>query len=108
VTDPDRRHITDQRYADDAAQQHQEGIRQPRTHAQWLDYFRQHHGDGYTVCAPSAPGGQWRATALFGQHDQLFGWSPTELLDELIEHRSRNHAMPQDRTPRMSEGRSGR
>ena len=45
----------------------------------------------YDVAAPSAPGGQWRATALFGQHDQLFGWSPTELLDELIEHRHRHH-----------------
>jgi hypothetical protein len=27
-----------------------------------------------------------------GQHDQLFGWSATELLDELAEHRARNHS----------------
>jgi hypothetical protein len=92
VTDPDRRHITDQRFADDAAQRYQEGARHPRTYAQWLDYFREHYGDTYTACAPSAPGGQWQATTLFGQQDQLFGWSPTELLDELIEHRHRNRA----------------
>jgi hypothetical protein len=91
VTDSDRRHIADQRYADDAALRYQEGARRPRTHAQWLDYFREQYGDAYTVAAPSAPGGQWQATELSGRHDQLFGWSATELLDELIEHRARNH-----------------
>jgi hypothetical protein len=53
--------------------------------------MRRTYGDRYTVAAPSAPGGRWQATALFGQRDQLFGWSATELLDELTEHRSRNH-----------------
>jgi hypothetical protein len=91
VTDPDKRNITNQRYADDAELQHQVGSSRPRTHAQWLDYFGEHYGDRYAVAAPSAPGGRWQATALFGQRDQLFGWSATELLDELTEHRSRNH-----------------
>jgi hypothetical protein len=91
VTDLDKRSITDQRYADDAALRCLAGAARPRTHAQWLDYFGEHYGDAYEVSAPSAPSGQWKATALFGQHDKLFGWSPTELHDELTEHRSRNH-----------------
>jgi hypothetical protein len=91
VTDPDRRNITDQRHAGDAALRYQAGCSRLRTHAQWLGHFGEHYGDTYTVAAPSAPGGQWQATALSGQHDQLFGWSPSELLDELIEHRFRNH-----------------
>lgn len=91
MTDPDKRNITDQRYASDAELRYDMGNSRPRTNAQWLDYFSEHYGDKYDVAAPSAPGGHWRATALFGQRDQLFGWSPTELLDELIEHRHRHH-----------------
>ena len=91
MSDPDQRNITDQRYADDAAIRYQAERSGPRTHAQWLDYFRERYGDTCTVAAPSAPGGQWQATELSGQHDQLFGWSATELLDELTEHRTRNH-----------------
>ncbi len=91
MTDPDKRNITDQRYADDAATRYQAASTRPRPHAQWLDYFSKHYGDTHTVTAPSAPGGQWHATALSGQHDQLCGWSPTELLDELTDHRARNH-----------------
>jgi hypothetical protein len=97
VTDPDRRNITDQRYHGDAELRYQVGNSRPRTQAQWLDYFTEHYGK-YEVLPPSAPGAQWHATALFGQNDQLFGWSPTELLDELIEHRFRNHATSEDRT----------
>jgi hypothetical protein len=92
VTEPDQRNITDQRYDDDAELRYLLGTARPRTHAQWLAYFREHYGDTYAVAAPSAPGGQWQATALFGQHEQLSCWSVTELLDELTEHRSRNHA----------------
>lgn len=91
MTDPDQRNITDQRHADDAATRYQTERSGPRTNPQWLDYFGEHYGDTYTVAAPTAPGGQWQAIALSGQHDQLFGWSPTELLDELTEHRTRNH-----------------
>jgi hypothetical protein len=91
VTDPHKRNITDQRYADDAELRYLAGTARPRTQAEWLDYFREHYGDAYQVVAPGAPGGQWNATALFGQRDQLSGWSATELLDELTEHRSRNH-----------------
>jgi hypothetical protein len=96
VTDPDRRNITDQRHAGDAALRYLAGSSRPRTSAQWLGYFGEHYGDTYQVCAPSAPGGQWRAAALFGQRDQLFAWSATELLDELREHRFRNYPRPED------------
>jgi hypothetical protein len=88
VTDPRERNIADQRYTADAELRYLAGTARPRTHAQWLDYFRDHY-ETYTVAAPSAPGGQWQATALSDQHDELFGWSATELLDELTEHRSR-------------------
>jgi len=90
VTDPDTCNISNQSHASDVAQRYLTGDSRPRTHAQWLSYFGEHHGDRYAVSAPSAPGGQWRAIALSGRHDQLFGWSPTELLDELIDHRSRD------------------
>jgi hypothetical protein len=90
VIDPDQRNITDQRYADDAELRYRAGNPRPRTHAQWLTYFGEHYGDRYKVVTPSAPGGRWQAIALSGEHDELFGWSPTELLDELIEHRCRN------------------
>jgi hypothetical protein len=79
VTDPDRRNITNQRYSDDAALRYQ--MRRSRQ-AQWLDYF----GDMHAVAAPSTPGRQWQATALFGQHDQPFGWSAAQLRSELTEH----------------------
>jgi hypothetical protein len=91
MIDPDQRNVPDQRYADDAALRYLTGTARPATQAQWLDYFREHYGDTYTVTAPTAPGGQWQATELPGQHDQLSGWSATELLDELTEHRARNH-----------------
>jgi hypothetical protein len=91
VTDPDRRNIVDQRCADDATLRCLTGGPRPRTYAEWLGYFREHYGDTYEVSEPSAPGGQWKATALFGQRDQLSGWSATELLDELTEHRPGNH-----------------
>jgi hypothetical protein len=91
VTDPDKRNITDQRYADDAGLRYLAGTARPRTHAQWLDYLREHYG-AYEIAAPSAPGGQWNATALSGQRDHLSGWPATELPDELTAHRSRNHA----------------
>jgi hypothetical protein len=90
VTDSDKRNIIDQRYASDAELRYHTGNSRPRTYAQWLDYFSEHYSK-YEVAAPSAPGGQWQATAQFGRHDQLFGWTPTELLDELIDHRHRNH-----------------
>lgn len=73
MTDPDKRDIIDQRYADDAAIRYQAGSSRPRTHVQWLNYLDKHYGDTHAVAAPSAPGGQWQATALSGQHDQLFG-----------------------------------
>jgi hypothetical protein len=90
VTDPDKSNIKDQRYPGDAELRHEMGNSRPRTQTQWLGYFAERYGGKYNVLPPSAPGGRWQATALFGQHDQLFGWSPSELLDELIDHRYRN------------------
>jgi hypothetical protein len=91
MSDPDKRNITDQRYAADAALRYLAGSR-PRTSGQWLGYFGEHYGDTYEVSGPSEPGGQWKATALFGRRDQLFGWSAAELVDELREHRFRNYS----------------
>lgn len=90
MTDPDKRNIADQRHASDAELRYQMANSRPRTYAEWLDYFNEHYGDKYDVAAPSAPSGHWHATALFSQRDQLFAWSPTELLDELIDHSHRN------------------
>jgi hypothetical protein len=90
VTGPDKCN-TDKRHADDASLRYLNGRTHPRTDAQWLGYFREHYGDTYTITPPSAPGSQWCATALSGPHDQLWGWSAPELLDELIEHRPAKH-----------------
>jgi hypothetical protein len=60
------RDITDQRFSEGEA----------------LKYLRQHF-PCYDVEAPAAPGGQWRATAKFGQRDQLLEWTATELLEEM-------------------------
>jgi len=108
VTDPDRRNITDQRYPSDAEIRYHMGNARPRTQAEWLNYFTKHH-DKYEVLPPSAPGSQWHARALFGQHDQLSGWSPTELLDELIEHRYRGYAAVEleGDSPQAPPGRAG-
>jgi hypothetical protein len=57
--------------------------------------FGRYYGDAYKVAAPSAPGGQWTAIALFAQQDELSEWSPEELLDELMHHRCRNGAAPE-------------
>ena len=95
MTDPDKRNIRDQRFADEAASRHLAGGRQPRTNAQWLDLFRDHYGEAYTVFAPSTFGAQWKAVALFGGRDELSEWSPGELLEELIHHRHRNYAKPE-------------
>jgi len=51
VTDPDKRNITDQRYADDAATRYQAASTRPRPHAQWLDYFSKHYGDTHTAAS---------------------------------------------------------
>jgi hypothetical protein len=56
VTDPDRRNIPDQRYPGDAELRYLAGTVRPRTHAQWLSYFREHYGGAYEVAALEHPG----------------------------------------------------
>jgi hypothetical protein len=63
----------------------------PCTDAQWLDFLHQQFGGAYTVCVLVAPGSKWKATALFGQHDELCEWSPSELAEEIMHHRYRNY-----------------
>jgi hypothetical protein len=43
------------------------------TQQQQLVFLNTHWGDKYSFAAPEAPGGQWTATAKFGQHDQIQG-----------------------------------
>ena len=110
MTDPDRRNITDQRYADDAELAVPGGQLAPAHSTPSGSTTSESITAAPTrSVAPSAPGGQWQATALFGQHDQLFGWSPTELLDELIEHRHRQpHAQMTGRLSARSAGHVAR
>jgi hypothetical protein len=75
VTDPDKSNIRDQRYPSDAELRYQVGSSRPRTQAQWLDYFTEQYGK-YEILPPSAPGGQWHATALFGQRDSYTAGPP--------------------------------
>jgi hypothetical protein len=79
MTDPDKRNITDQRFHDDATLRYLMNTRPARTHAEWLAYFHEQFASSYIVTAPQAPGGHWRASATFGNNDQLFEWAPAEL-----------------------------
>jgi hypothetical protein len=78
------RDITDQRYTEDAA---------------W-DFLHHHWGNQYSIQRPNAPGGQWSATALFGQHDQILEWSAGELLEEIRAHRAAWNAARNQRSTR--------
>jgi hypothetical protein len=55
------------------------------TDSQVLAFFAIHWGEYYDFHAP-LPGGQWRAVARFGQHDQVTEWSPSALLEEVRAH----------------------
>jgi hypothetical protein len=60
------------------------------TNQQKLVFLNTHWGSKYSFAAPEAPGGQWTATAKFGQHDQIQEWSAAELLEEVRGHYSAN------------------
>lgn len=60
------------------------------THQQQLVFLNTHWGSKYSFAAPEAPGAQWIATARFGQHDQLRGWTAAELLEEARDHYQAN------------------
>jgi hypothetical protein len=56
------------------------------THQQQLIFLNMHWGAGYSFECPQAPGGQWTATAKFGQHDEVQAFSAAELLEEVRAH----------------------
>jgi hypothetical protein len=60
------------------------------THQQQLVFLSTHWGGKYSFAAPHAPGAQWTATARFGEHDQLCGWTASELLEEVRSHYQAN------------------
>jgi hypothetical protein len=64
------------------------------THQQQLVFLNTHWGSKYSFAAPEAPGAQWTAAARFGQHDQIHGWTATELLEEVRDHYQANR--PED------------
>lgn len=56
------------------------------TAEQQLVFLNTHWGGRYSFAAPEEPGGQWTATANFGQQDRLQASSATELLAEVRAH----------------------
>ena len=56
------------------------------TTEQQLVFLNTHWGSKYVFAPPAEPGGQWTATAKFGQHDQIDGCSAAELLREVRDH----------------------
>jgi hypothetical protein len=60
------------------------------TSQQQLVFLNTHWGGNYSFAAPEVPGGQWTATAKFGQHDQIQEWSAAELLEEVRGHYQAN------------------
>jgi hypothetical protein len=60
------------------------------TEEQQLVFLNTHWGREYSFAAPQAPGGRWGATAKFGPHDQVQGWSAAELLEEVRDHYQAN------------------
>jgi hypothetical protein len=60
------------------------------TAEQQLIYLNTHWGKRYTFAAPPAPGGQWTATARFGEHDTLQATTAAELLSVVRAHYQAN------------------
>ena len=56
------------------------------TNQQKLVFLNTHWGRRYSFAPPDVPGGQWTATAKFGQHDRIHEWSAAELLEEVRDH----------------------
>jgi len=53
---------------------------------QQLVFLNTHWGGHYSFTAPAKPGGQWTATAQFGQHDELAAESAADLLTLVRDH----------------------
>jgi len=53
-------------------------------------FLNTHWSAKYSFAPPEAPGGRWTATAKFGQHDQIQGFSAAELLEEVRDHYQAN------------------
>jgi hypothetical protein len=53
---------------------------------QQLIYLQTHWGRRYEFASPQAPGGQWTATAKFGDRDRIQAWTSAELLEEVRAH----------------------
>jgi hypothetical protein len=62
------------------------------TRQQQLVFLNTHWGGKYSFAEPVQPGGQWTATAKFGQNDQIQGWSAAELLELVRGHYQANRA----------------
>jgi hypothetical protein len=62
------------------------------TKRQQLVFLNTHWGSKYSFAAPEEPGGQWAATAKFGQNDQIHEWSAAELLELVRGHYQANRA----------------
>jgi hypothetical protein len=58
------------------------------TKEQQLVFLNVHWGRRYLFAAPDSPGGEWAATANFGQHHQLQKPSAAELLLAVRRHYS--------------------
>jgi hypothetical protein len=53
---------------------------------QQLIYLQTHWGRRYEFASPKAPGGQWAATARFGDRDGIQARTSAELLEEVRAH----------------------
>jgi hypothetical protein len=60
------------------------------TSQQQIVFLNTHWGSKYSFAAPEVPGGQWAATAKFGQHDRIQERSAAELLEEVRVHYKAN------------------
>ena len=53
---------------------------------QQLIYLQTHWGRRYEFASPQVPGGQWTATARFGDPDRIQARTSAELLEEVRTH----------------------
>jgi hypothetical protein len=67
------------------------------TSRQQLVFLNTHWGSKYSFAQPEEPGGQWTATAKFGQHDRIQQCSAAELLKEVRCHYQANRPKGDER-----------
>jgi hypothetical protein len=75
---------------------HQAGRELRGTSQQQLVFLNTHWGSRYSFTAPAKPGGQWTATARFGQQDELAAESATALLTLVRDHYQANRPAGND------------